>query len=392
MALDRNTGLPVKTSSSPQSEGFSQGQTQTTGPRTDTSTVSGTERTSQAVSASQNAVNTTPQALAALNTLLTQLQGTPAQTAKTQAQAEAEIPLLVKQIVGGYQDADPFGRARGATKGGTIRFKDPVTGRTYSAAEGEAINKQREQQRKEIVARGPVDATPAGTPEQRLQQEQRQQEIARNRAAQGEFSKEAAATDAQALVNKSISDALEKTLPSISRGLEGAGTSKGSAAALLTQKAALEGGVEGAALGANLGVAYGGIQNQLASVLELLTRNDPNDPVNLLLQTIIGSKGLVQEASSVQSTTGTSQKTQQGTTKVGPQTTMQDTLRQILEPLSALSNQSPAPQQPVPAAVSPNTGGYYTVNQPAPDSKPSDNGIVVTPTENSVYNYSFNGY
>jgi hypothetical protein len=223
-------------------------------------------------------------------------------------------------------------------------FVDPKTGRQYSYQEGAAENARRMAQREQRIQQGAIEAIPGGTPEMRLQQQQRQEEIARNRQTQGQYSKEAAFIDSQALVNKAIADSLEQVLPQITAAMEGAGTSRSSMGALLTQRAAEKAGVEGAALGANAAVAYGGINNQLAGVLELLTRSDPNSPTALLLQAIIGSKGLVTDSTSSQETSGVSNKNQSGVNQVGGQETLQDTSRRILEPLSDMSQSIPSLQ------------------------------------------------
>jgi hypothetical protein len=265
--------------------------------------------------------------------------GTPARPAATSESLEVELPLLVAKRHGA--------RAAGSYDPGhkgTLLYHDPQTGKMYREEEGIAENKRREAQRKvrlqesKMVSKsGMIEGTPGGTPEQRRQMEQRQEEIVRNRASQGQFSKEAAFADAQSLVNKSIADALEKAMPQITAMSEGAGTSRSTTAALMTQRAAERGAVEGAALGTQVATAYGGLSNQLAQTLEMLTRSDPNSPTALLIQALIGSKGLVSEQSGSQNTSGTQVKDVDTTQNVGPQETLQNTLKEILQPLNSMN-------------------------------------------------------
>jgi len=132
-----------------------------------------------------------------------------------------------------------------------------------------------------------------GTAQQQQLTAERNAEITRNRAQQAGYTKDAAFSDAQSLVNKAIADALRQASPQITAAAEGAGASKSTFRANLTQEAATRGALEGAAQGAQLATAYGTQYNQLAAVLENLTRQDPNSPTALLAQTIVGSKGII---------------------------------------------------------------------------------------------------
>lgn len=324
MADDRNTGLPYKTSNPYADQSFNQQQNQTAGPRTDTGSTNSTERTNQAISSAQSALNTTPAALAALDQLLVQLTGKAAST------IDQDIPMLewveVKMpntggipVVGGMRS----------------HWRDPKTGKIYDIADGNTENGKRLQQRKKWQ---PTPAVEAGTPEQRQQVAQRQEEIARNRATQGTYSKTEAFADAQGLVNKAIADSLERTLPQITSALEGSGTSKGSMAALLTQRAAEKAGVEGAALGAQTAVAYGGINTALASTLEMLTRSDPNSPTAMLIQALGMSKGLISDQIGSQNTMATGNKQADTQQDIGQQNTFVNTLKEILQPLGQVNN------------------------------------------------------
>lgn len=133
-----------------------------------------------------------------------------------------------------------------------------------------------------------------GTDEQKLLTQARGEEVSRVRNQQDAYSKDAAMADSQSLINKAIADAMRAAEPRITSYAEGAGASKSSMAALLSQEAATKGAVEGAALGTQLSSAYGQIFNQLESILENITKQDPNSPTGMLLQAIIGSRGIIE--------------------------------------------------------------------------------------------------
>ena len=377
-ALSRATGLPV--TQYPRESSYNQQTTQQTAGKETTGTTTAQDRVNQSVSSVLSAVNTTPEALNALNVLLAQLTGTPAKPAVSAAEAKTQLPDVVP-ISTGERSRYTVGGWVPAT---AATWRDPLTGKTMSQQEAQRVNRERAQQRKQLVATGATEAVPGGTPEQQQQQADRQQEIVRNRAAQETYSKEAAVGDAQALVNKSIADALEAAAPLITRYSEGAGASRNTTAALLTEKAALKGATEGAALGAQLGVSYGGIQNQLASTLELLTRSDPNSPTALLLQAIIGSKGLVQDSAQSQSTSGTTTKTAETVQQQGPETTYQDTMKQILNPIQPLlDNINTAPT----TVAQPSQGSYMLVKRTG-DGGPADastGAVVAAPTMDELF-------
>jgi hypothetical protein len=403
-ALDRNTGLPFKGTNPYQDQSYAQGVIQSAAPRTDTGTSTVVDRTNQSVSSYQSGINTTPQIIDALHSLIADLQGTAAKGPVTAKDAEMAVPLLVREVIPGF---GPTQFSPGVKS--SYYYRDPKTGATFSAAQGDAENTNRLAQREQMVTKEITPATQAGTTEQQKQVQERQTEIARNRVAQeiirsdtgtqaAKYSKEAAFADAQALVNKSISDALEKAMPQITAASEGAGTSKGSMRALLTQRAAERGAVEGAALGVQAAGVYGGVanqaagqgiqgQNQLAGVLELLTRSDPNNPATLLLQAIIGSKGLVTQQSGSQDTSGTSVKQQDTTSNVGAQQTLTDTLKQILAPLNALNSYGAVPAAEQVRAQAEPAASYSSGSIQNTTSLIDENyqNFVTTPSSEGVY-------
>lgn len=70
-------------------------------------------------------------------------------------------------------------------------------------------------------------------PEQRQRREQIQEELKANSLRQQQYSKEAAQEDSAAAVNAQMTQALEQLIPTISAGIDAAGTSGSAMAALL---------------------------------------------------------------------------------------------------------------------------------------------------------------
>lgn len=121
-----------------------------------------------------------------------------------------------------------------------------------------------------------------GTADQRRQREERNTQIQSARGTLGDYTKEKAFTDAADLMAQNLRQSLEKNMPVIARGIQGAGTSASSMQALLSQRLATESAQAAGALGADQAKAYGGISAQLQGVLEALTRIDPSIEANLL--------------------------------------------------------------------------------------------------------------
>lgn len=144
-----------------------------------------------------------------------------------------------------------------------------------------------------------------GTPEQRVQNAQRQQEIGSVQAARAGYSKEAAFADAEGAMAAQLRQALQTMMPSITRAAEGAGTSQSSMRALLMQEAAQQAADSAALLGLQNAVNYGQIATGLTGTLEALTR--PNDVVtNSLIQALGLAKGATQKSTSSQSSAASS--------------------------------------------------------------------------------------
>lgn len=129
-----------------------------------------------------------------------------------------------------------------------------------------------------------------GTAEQRAERAARLEEINAVRQQRGDYTKEAAFIDAEAVSARESRLALEKLVPSLTRAAEGAGTSASSMRALLLQDAAAKAAESAAALGLQTATNYGNISASLSGVLANLTQ--PNNPVTqALLDAISLSKG-----------------------------------------------------------------------------------------------------
>lgn len=303
--LDLNTGLPVGPGNnlyrptSEQTVTTNQGQTGQQQSQTIT-------QTNQTTTNYSNILNSTPEAVKALNELIRQLSDRPA---ITDAELDAQVPLLQRKY----------------TRTGWM-WIDPQTGSYVLPQDAQRVQNERLAERERLKKEAGVIR--GGTEEQRATSEARSQEIKRTRSQQGDYSKDAAFADAQFLIDKAITDSLDKAMPGIVAASEGAGTSKGSFRALALQNAAQEGAIEGGALGAQLSVQYGQIFNQLESLLVELTKQDPNSPAALLLQALQASKGMVQTGVTSSNTSGTQVANTNTTTQQGPSTQNQNTNRQ----------------------------------------------------------------
>jgi len=166
-----------------------------------------------------------------------------------------------------------------------------------------------------------------GTQEQAVSRAQRQQEIQRNQAQAAGYTRETAFSDAQGLMAQTMRQTLEKLLPSITRGSEGAGTSQGSMRALLTQKAAENAAEAASAQGLQAAVNYGQVNAGFGGILERLTQPD-NSNTNALLQALQIARGAVtntQSNSSQVSQTNSDQTTNSNSNTNTNQNTQQNT-------------------------------------------------------------------
>lgn len=140
-----------------------------------------------------------------------------------------------------------------------------------------------------------------GTPEQRAAEALKQQQVQSLQGQQGDYSKQAAFTDAQGSVDQASRLALEKLIPSITKAAEGAGTSASSMRALLLQDSANKAAESASALGLKASTDYGNISNGLSQILASLTKGNP--VTDALIQALQISKG-TEGSSSTSSSSG----------------------------------------------------------------------------------------
>lgn len=343
---DRNTGLPITAASN---QGYQDTTAQLQSGRTDVATSTTGERAYQSGYQTIGKQNVPTFALTALETLMKSLIGG---KDVNQAALAVKYPKATLQSTGGgitYQGVG--GTYRG---GGGLQYVNPISGMPMTAQEAAAFNAQQEAKIQTEIQAMPTKG-PELSPYETRRLNARETELQRNITQQGKYSKEAAGTDAQALMDKALHDALRRTLPQITAASEGAGTSRGSMRALLTQEAATAGAREGAALGAEQMVKYGQLYDQLAGVNELLTRGDPNSPENLLLRALEASKGMIESGGVATGQTTIGSKTTDTRTTQGPSGTIQATDRL---PINPFPNFAPSPASP---GTTPNQGTnpYY---------------------------------
>lgn len=105
--------------------------------------------------------------------------------------------------------------------------------------------------------------------------------------AAGHYTKDAAFSDAKGSIDQLVRQQNEANKPVISRAVEGAGTSGGSMAALLSNDLATRTSQAGATLGAQLAASYGNIQANDLGTAANLSNIDPS-AVTALLNAISG--------------------------------------------------------------------------------------------------------
>jgi len=99
-------------------------------------------------------------------------------------------------------------------------------------------------------------------------------EINANQALRARYSPEAALADSQGLIAQTLRQAMEKTLPSITRAAEGAGASGNALRALLINDANTRAAESASAVGVGAVQGYGGIGANLSQVLAGLVAQD----------------------------------------------------------------------------------------------------------------------
>lgn len=159
--------------------------------------------------------------------------------------------------------------------------------------------------------------------------EQRLKEISTNQANRADYSKANAFSDAQAAMASQLAKALEQAMPTLTAGIDAAGTSGSAMQALLTQQAAENAARNAAELGLNAAISYGQLQAGFGDILERLTaQGDPT--TNQLMQALGIAKGAYENtkassssSSSQNSVTNTNQVSTENTTTT--QKTKEDT-------------------------------------------------------------------
>ncbi|EKD22433.1 MAG: hypothetical protein ACD_86C00004G0003 [uncultured bacterium] len=147
-----------------------------------------------------------------------------------------------------------------------------------------------------------------GTPEQRAADARRRQVQSLTEQLLSQVSTGAAMNDAEAMMALQLQQAMEKSMPAISKAIEGAGTSASSMQGVLSQQAARDAALASGALGGQLAAQYAGQRSSLANILEALTR-PTNEVTSSLLKALETSKGAVtnRQTQTFGSTSGTRQ-------------------------------------------------------------------------------------
>ena len=147
-------------------------------------------------------------------------------------------------------------------------------------------------------------------------------EINKNQQLRGDYSKSAAFADAIGAMNSQLSKALEQQMPTVTAGIDAAGTSGSAMSALLTRQAATDAANNAAELGLQAAIQYGQIQTGFGDILERLTK-DGDPAANQLL----GALNIAKGASEVSSSSSSSSQSQSGTssqTTTGVSTTTEN--------------------------------------------------------------------
>ena len=125
-----------------------------------------------------------------------------------------------------------------------------------------------------------------GTDAYKQAQAQRQETIGMLDSALGQYSKQAAFSDAAAMMQQNLNKSMEANQPAIQRAMQNAGTSGGSMQALLSQKLASEAALAAGTLGAEQAKAYGQISSSFMNQRGALTTGQDQslDPITKLAE------------------------------------------------------------------------------------------------------------
>ena len=133
-----------------------------------------------------------------------------------------------------------------------------------------------------------------GSEDDKRRWQQIQDEILVNQAQRQNYSKEASFADSSMAAAAQMFKALEQQMPTITAGIDSAGTSGSAMAALLTQNAAEAASRNAAQLQLDAAINYGQISNQASSIVADLLKID-NPATSQLLEALNIAKGAVQE-------------------------------------------------------------------------------------------------
>lgn len=151
-----------------------------------------------------------------------------------------------------------------------------------------------------------------GTADYKAQRANRNQLVGETKALQQDYSSEAAFHDAGALMEKQLIESYAKSMPAITKSIQGAGTSASSMQGLLSTNLATSAAREAAALGAQQKTQYGQISANLAQVLNNLTAIDTQNEQGMLKALDLFRVQKSQGSSSQQSSGSSSSPQQQG--------------------------------------------------------------------------------
>ena len=127
-----------------------------------------------------------------------------------------------------------------------------------------------------------------GTEAYKQAQAQRQETIGMLDSALNQYSKQAAFSDAAAMMQQNLNKSMEANQPAIQRAMQNAGTSGGSMQALLSQKLANDAALSAGTLGAEQAKAYGQISSSFMNQRGALTTGQDQslDPIARLAETL----------------------------------------------------------------------------------------------------------
>lgn len=139
--------------------------------------------------------------------------------------------------------------------------------------------------------------------------QERFKEVATNQGLRSDYSKGAAFADATGAMNAQLAEALQLAMPTITAGIDSAGTSGSALSALLTQQAADDAAAQAAKLGLEAAINYGNIQVGFSGVIEGLL-GQGSEEANLLLQALGIAKGASENSKTTSSSNQSSSSSQ----------------------------------------------------------------------------------